>query len=81
MSYKFTELKLNKVKCVGYFYYRHDTVACSGLLDRGGGGEADFFFFRGVFPCNLKYLEGIFIGWGDLNLPIYYVKTKSHLKK
>ena len=34
-----------------------------------------------MFPCNLKYLECVFSGWGNLNLPIYYVKTKSQSKK
>ena len=49
------------------------------------GARIFFFFFLGwgggVFPYNMKYLEGIFIGWGDFNLPIYYVKRKTHLKK
>ena len=53
-----------------------------GIIGKGGGVHNFFFCGGGGFPCNLKYLEGIFIGLGNLNLLIYmyYVKTKSHLK-
>ena len=40
-------------------------VACPGLLEEGGVFFSIFFLGGGVFPCNLKYFEGIFIDSGE----------------